>query len=463
MTESRIKIKLITRDENTDLHVPDSSLYVGTSLKRYGLSEIVNHLIQANLGTEEDMNPVPFNFLIDGVLLRGSINDYLVKNGLSNEVFLTLEYTRCILPPSWLASFNDEDWVSSVSIKPSGNQILSGGYDGVVRVWNDQGKVQNKCVGHKGSVKDVKWLQGERLVSCGTDRELRLWKFQSKQQNDSDDEAIDIDFENDGKVIEAKTIAVLQGHTAPVESLAVNLKANRILSASSDNSLGLWSTNHKEMTSIDPTLGIKSLTSTASQKRRRLATKDVNIRHKSPLSLLEGHTQSVMNVCFAPDATVGYSVSLDHTIKTWDLVTSKNVSTMITNFSLLSILSMDKLGLLVCGSSARHLSLHDPRSIDKIEASKLTGHTNFVVGLAASPENDYALSSCSHDGTVRVWDIRAQKSLFVIKREKGDNAESKDIGGNKVFGIDWNKEVGIVSGGMDKQIQINRGTELTSN
>ncbi len=41
------------------------------------------------------------------------------------------------------------------------------------------------------------------------------------------------------------------------------------------------------------------------------------------LFLVEGHTQPVMDVCFSPDATVAYSVSMDHTIKIWDLFTAK--------------------------------------------------------------------------------------------------------------------------------------------
>lgn len=58
--------------------------------------------------------------------------------------------------------------------------------------------------------------------------------------------------------------------------------------------------------------------------------------------------------------------------------------------------------------------------------------------------------SAGHDGTVRVWDVRASQSgnLFTI----GRNGEEKR-GGSKVFDVEWSG-VGIVSGGEDKKIQI---------
>jgi len=37
----------------------------------------------------------------------------------------------------------------------------------------------------------------------------------------------------------------------------------------------------------------------------------------------------------------------------------------------------------------------------------LRGHTNAVVGLAPDPSSAFGLVSGSHDGTVRVWDVRS--------------------------------------------------------
>nr|5DTC_A Chain A, Ribosome biogenesis protein YTM1 [Saccharomyces cerevisiae YJM1133]5DTC_B Chain B, Ribosome biogenesis protein YTM1 [Saccharomyces cerevisiae YJM1133] len=88
--KSQVKIRFFTREKDELLHVQDTPMYAPISLKRYGLSEIVNHL----LGSEK---PVPFDFLIEGELLRTSLHDYLTKKGLSSEASLNVEYTRAIL------------------------------------------------------------------------------------------------------------------------------------------------------------------------------------------------------------------------------------------------------------------------------------------------------------------------------------------------------------------------------
>ncbi len=103
----------------------------------------------------------------------------------------------------------------------------------------------------------------------------------------------------------------------------------------------------------------------------------------------------------------------------------------------------------------------------------LRGHTNAVVDLAADPDSTYGLVSASHDGTCRVWDVRASRSekegrvgssVFVIERESakdpdGTGAREKKPGGEgrKVFTVQWDREVGIVSAGEDRHVQINRG------
>lgn len=97
----------------------------------------------------------------------------------------------------------------------------------------------------------------------------------------------------------------------------------------------------------------------------------------------------------------------------------------------------------------------------------LRGHNNAVVSLASDPESSYGLVSGSHDGTCRVWDVRSSKSekegrveesMYCIERE-GVKGEGRKVGGDgvKVFGVCWDKSVGIVSVGEDKRVQINRG------
>lgn len=463
--KSQVKIKFFTNIEEEGFQIPEAPLYVPTSLKRYGLSEIVNHLLGKD-GDSSETKPVPFDFLVDGQMLRTSIDEYLVKNGMSHEHLLTLEYTRSVLPPSFLASFDNDDWISSIDsinktsrLVTSSNlnilqpKILSGSYDGIVRIYNMSGSIEKQFSGHSGAIKSVKWISPSRLVSSGNDRQLRLWKNKEASMPTEEDE-------DDDDPEEGTTIAILEGHKAPVASLSVEPKTNRILSAGYDNDICFWSTNHKQMNSIQPMEYDSNTLSSASKKRKKLAVQDSTIRRRSPLSVLQGHKQPVEDVAFdLNDNTVGYSVSQDHTIKTWDLVTSKCVDTRTTGFSLLSLLQVPTKNLIVTGSSARHINLHDPRitntSTNQVDSARLVGHDNFVVGLSADPKNDNLFASCSHDGMVKVWDIRSVQPLYTITREESKSSQTK------IFDVCWDREIGIVSGGLDKKLQINKGSDIT--
>lgn len=104
----------------------------------------------------------------------------------------------------------------------------------------------------------------------------------------------------------------------------------------------------------------------------------------------------------------------------------------------------------------------------------LVGFRNRISAVAASPESDYGLAGASHDGTVRVFDVRGgSESLDVtpgvdftgrtvwqtykIPRSMNEACD-RVVGGEgvKVFDMCWDKEVGIVSVSEDKRAQINR-------
>lgn len=472
--DSQVKVRLITRD--TELVIPEAPLLVPVSLKRYGLSEVVNRLLEQQSQENEDENSeeylhVPFDFLVDGELLRTSLDEYLTSKGVSTETVVTLEYTRSILPPSYLASYSHPDWVSAVDIfnttrfshsnkreHGSGTQeqgvalespIVTGSYDGVIRLWNKSGHVSHQLVAHNGAIKAIKWTGQDRLVSGSADRTLCLWKTVLPEDASNTEDTINS---------HSSIVALLRGHTAAINSLAVNANTGSIVSASADGTLKIWSTNYKSLPQYtEETVS----TSTATQKRRRLASASLpSARSRGASATLSGHSSSVEGVVFhATDAQVVHSVGQDHTIRTWDLATASQIDSRTTSFPLLSITTLPELNLLACGSSARHVTLHDPRSSNNttLTQATLVGHANFVVDLAPSPVSQYMLASASHDGTARVWDVRAQKCLYVLPRQSGQKGPG---GAAAVFGVDWDQDIGIVSCGKDKQLQINSSTQM---
>lgn len=469
----QLRVRLVTRD--TDYAVSDAPILVPVALKRYGLSEVVNQLLQqqreADEENDEEYKHVPFEFLVDGELLRSSLDDTLTAKGLSTEAVLTLEYTRAVLPPSYLASYSHPDWVAAVDIFQPENAdrrygkanpqdqgvaidapIATGSYDGVVRLWSRAGRVSHQLLAHNAAVKAVKWTAQDRLVSASADRTLCLWKTTLPDA----EELLGAD-EEPTLNANSSIVALLRGHTAAVNNVAVNHLGN-IVSASADGTLRVWNTNYKSLPQYEAPV---ASTSTATQKRRRIAAAALPAaRTRTSAATLSGHSSAVEAVVFhARDAQTVHSVGQDHTIRTWDLAAGAQIDVRTTQFPLLAISTLSELGLLACGSSARHITLHDPRAgaSATLTQATLVGHTNFVVDLAPSPVSPYMLASASHDGTARVWDVRAQKCLYVLPRQSGQKGPG---GVAAVFGVDWDKDVGIVSCGKDKQLQINSSTQF---
>lgn len=433
------------------------------------MSTLVNNLLSSE-------KPIPLEFLINGSYLRTSIDDYLTANGFSAETTLAVEYVRALIPPTFVASFEHDDWVGSVDVLSAsspaavstksvvGNgkeRILSSSYDGYLRVWDtsSQGLAASPIAlngGHSSSVRSAKFISSAQLISCALDRTIRLWKYNEDDAGSS------------GRITPQLE---LYGHKGSVDSVAIHGPSNRILSASADHHVGLWSTRKSE--GSEAPANLLPSASARGSKRRKLE-QSVTVARKGPLSLLQAHTEAVSEAIFDNnDSTVGYSASWDHTIRTWDLVTSALVDTRTTSNALLSLTQLSGLNLLATGSSGKDIKLIDPRdSVATVSAMTLRGHYNAVVTLAKDPESEYGLVSGSHDGTCRVWDVRSKRngkdgvvgeSIYTIERESAKGRGRVVAGeGVKVFGVCWDKALGIVSASEDKRVQINQGSGIVS-
>ena len=75
---------------------------------------------------------------------------------------------------------NDE--ISSLAFHPEMKQIVSCGYDKLVKVWSFKPQVSPfSWKGHKGPVLCVDYnTRGTKIVSCGTDGTVKTWPIKVK-------------------------------------------------------------------------------------------------------------------------------------------------------------------------------------------------------------------------------------------------------------------------------------------
>ncbi|QSL66400.1 hypothetical protein MERGE_000779 [Pneumocystis wakefieldiae] len=389
--ENPTKINVIFTTKEKGLEVEQTPVFLPLSFNHYGLNEVLNHLLDKD-------PPLAFAFLIDGDFLQESMGEFLARK--RREKTLSVEYLLSIAKPWHFKSLLHSDWVSCVRSADS-KKILSGCYDGISRLWDENGQVITETPSHDGPVKSVCWAQNERFATARI-RPLLVTAF-------------------------------------------LNLGATLCLSGA-DGNIGIWDIEENDWT-------IEQERVVRKRKRNEPVEKMIT---KKPIYMIQGHSSPCSEIIFdSKDSTVGYSVGKDHSIKTWDLITFSNVDNRVTQHALLSICCMSSMSLLACGSSSQHILLHDPRiCLKSTPVQTLKGHTNFVVSLSSCDINNYLLISGSYDSLVKVWDIRAPiRSLYSIKRQSG-----KDH--TKVFSVDWSDFFGIISGGEDQYVQINRVDDI---
>ena len=259
--------------------------------------------------------PIPFEFLINGQYLRTSLDEFLTENGISAETTLNVEYVKALTPPQYVASYEHDDWVSSVDVLSESSaaaswanvtgslqtSVASGSFDGALRVWNESQEILATGTGwHRGSIHATKWLSPTQIITAGTDRSVRLW-----------------DYTSSGTTAKLSPKLELLGHKGAIDALAVHAPSSRVLTASSDNKIGFWSTKKSEGTTYEA-----PAPSASANKRRKISGPAISTPQRGALSYLEGHSQHVKDVVFdARDSTVAYSASIDHSVKTWDLAT----------------------------------------------------------------------------------------------------------------------------------------------
>ena len=175
----------------------------------------------------------------------------------------------------WLRGHTEE--VRAVAIFPNMPQIVSGGWDCTLRVWDlETGREVRRIeldVRPESQVRSVAVTSKDTNISGHRDGQIRIWKTGHDEP-----------------------VKFLSGHEEGVTDLAFHPDGSLLASASMDRTLRLWDTRTWEFKST-----------------------------------LTGHDDEIHSIAWSPDGSRIVSASLDHTVMLWSPTRAEHVLALYDN------------------------------------------------------------------------------------------------------------------------------------
>jgi ribosome biogenesis protein YTM1 len=437
----RVSLKLAASVQDRSLEVPKEPIAVPADIGRKGLSAVLNHLLGRSVNKddksddkgdsdsdedEEDdgkLPPIPFEFIVAGTnnrLLRKGVEKEARQHGISLEEALLITYFPATTAPD-LSDEQEElpDWVSCMTYNPS--VLCSGCYDGTIHVYAQSGESLNKL--HSAAI-----ATGPIKAMGTTQRENQaLWIAAA-----SLDHSLSIHTYSAEHGLEAFGQCVQEDTSSAISSLdfSRSTTSSNLLLASGDGhgAIRLWDINAAD--------GDRDSGASATKKKQKTASgkKVIQKEIKSRVTMESAHTQLISGVSWGNHSTDSMthliSGSWDHSIKLWD-VEKQDCLLTLNGSRVVSCLdtSYHTEGVVATGHPDCTIRLWDVR-VQTTNQSAMVSDTTFrpshkawVSQVKWSPSNPYQLASTSHDGTVKLWDIRSSNPLHTVrvfpKEEKG--------------------------------------------
>lgn len=276
--------------------------------------------------------------------------------------------------------------VSDASFSPNGEMIVSGSFDGKIKLWSNEGRLLASFGNSEKAVSGVTFSSNSKTIaSVGLGETINIWNTNGKLIREINPKSL---VENSGILMvrfspDNKTIAVANWrnnatvwriadgkpsrtfqHKAAVYDVSFSPDGTMLASSSWDKTVKLWSLSKGKL-----------------------------IRNFQ-------HDDRTNAVSFSPDGTILASGSWDKTIKLWNVSNGKLLRVIKDDSKIFGLSFSSDSKTIASASEGKVVKLWAVRNGKLLKSFE--GHSNDVNSVGFSPDSRYIISA-SDDQTVRIW------------------------------------------------------------
>ncbi len=293
--------------------------------------------------------------------------------------------------------FRHQHTVRSLAVSRDGTNVVSGSWDGTVRVWDAAtGKELHRFGG--GGLSAVAFSPDGRQVAAGDmARSLALWDLETGRRlwhaPDQENSVMGIRFAPDGR-----TVASVSGASIKLWDAATGKEIRRFTGPD------------KGIYCIDLSPDGKVLAGGCQDKTIRLW----DVATGQQRHCLKGHQDTCFSVAFSPDGKLLASGGgdTDRTVRLWDPVAGKEVGRIPTTPNWIRPIAFSPDGkCLAVGTGQSAVHLYDVSTRSEMRSLRLPGSDDtWVMAVAFSPDGK-VLFTAGTEKIIRRWDVATGEEI----------------------------------------------------